>query len=190
MCKGKEKWRRVSLLEQGHVWGVLALLPGPARSGKGASRSCCPQQGQIHHPCCNSWAAAAPGELLAGTTSKWPIAGCPARTWTPRACRQWVLGRGEEERRISDPNSICWRTWPAPRQAENSTYVSTCMQCWLCPRRALPSCCAPLPRPSPRPRSRAPAFGSRRRASSFWWSMRCFGTAKGCWAPFAVPFLR
>lgn len=83
---------------------------------------------------------------------------------------------GEEERRISDPNSICWRTWPAPRQAENSTYVSTCMQCWLCPRRALPSCCAPLPRPSPQPRSRARAFGSRQRASSFHRSTRCFGS--------------
>lgn len=54
-----------------------------------------------------------------------------------------MLGRGEEERRISAPNSICWRTWPAPRQAENSTYVRTSRQCWLCPHRALPSCCAP-----------------------------------------------
>ena len=81
----------------------------------------------------------------------------PGCTRAPRAGRQWVLGRGGEERRISAPNSICWRTWPAPRQAENSTYVRTCTQCWLCPRRALPSCCAPrsiptlrLPPPAPR----------------------------------------
>lgn len=49
----------------------------------------------------------------------------------------------EDERRISASNSICWRTWTAPRQAENSTYGRTRTQCWLCPRRALPSCCAP-----------------------------------------------
>lgn len=72
-------------------------------------------------------------------------------------CWAWGGGGGEEERRISAPNSICWRTWPAPRQAENSTYVRTCTQCWLRPRRAFPSCCAPrsapalrLPPPAPR----------------------------------------
>lgn len=61
------------------------------------------------------------------------------------------VGQGEEERRISVPNSICWRTWPAPHHAENSTYVRTCTRCWLRPRRALPSCCAPLPWPNPAP---------------------------------------
>ena len=61
------------------------------------------------------------------------------------------VGQGEEERRISVPNSICWRTWPAPHHAENSTYVRTCTRCWLRPRRALPSCCAPLPWPIPSP---------------------------------------
>lgn len=73
---------------------------------------------------------------------------CPGHSRTRRACRRWVLGSGEEERRISAPNSICWRTWPAPRQAENSTHVRTCTQCWLCPRRALPSCCAPRSAPA------------------------------------------
>lgn len=82
-------------------------------------------------------------QLLTGTRTARGRARCPGHTRTRRACRQWVLGSGEEERRISAPNSICWRTWPAPRQAENSTHVRTCTQCWLCPRRALPSCCAP-----------------------------------------------
>lgn len=74
--------------------------------------------------------------------------GRPGHTRTRRARRRWVLGSGEEERRISAPNSICWRTWPAPRQAENSTHVRTRTQCWLCPRRALPSCCAPRSAPA------------------------------------------
>lgn len=89
---------------------------------------------------------------------------CPGHTWTPHACRQWVLGSGEEERRISAPNSICWRTWPAPRQAENSTYVRTCTQCWLCPRRALPSCCAPALHMLPPHRPSYPPCGERSQA--------------------------
>lgn len=89
-------------------------------------------------------------ELRMGTRTARNRTGCPGHTRTRRACRQWVLGSGEEERRISAPNSICWRTWPAPRQAENSTHVRTCTQCWLCPLRALPSCCAPPAPPAPR----------------------------------------
>lgn len=136
-----------------------------------------------------------------GTEPERGRAGRPGHAWPPRACRRWVLGRGEEGRRISAPNSICWRTWPAPRQAENSTYVRTCTQCWLCPRRALPSCCAPRSAPAlrllpPAPRSPPPppppshggqVSGKRLfwllRASSFWQS----GVGAQSWSPILSP---
>lgn len=50
-----------------------------------------------------SWARSAPD----GSTDRAGQSECPGRTRTRRACRQWVLGSGEEERRISAPNSIC-----------------------------------------------------------------------------------
>lgn len=77
------------------------LVSEPAQSGKGRSwNRCPPEQGRILWPCSERafgqrWHrehACSVGIQTARVRAR-----CPGHTWTPRACRQWVLGRGEED---------------------------------------------------------------------------------------------
>lgn len=141
--------------EMGWVWEDAA--GGVWTSPKWGREKLQPQEGQI---LCLAmrWGSSTTGSesgLRSAADGNTECGAEPGARGTPGAAVP--AGSGEEERRISAPSSICWRTWPAPRQAENSTHVRTRTQRWLCPRRALPSCCAPRSAPASacacRPRS-------------------------------------